>query len=119
MIAAGSNRRKLEAPGAAEFDQKGLTYCASCDGPLFADKDVAVIGGGNAAFETALQLLAYCKTVYLLNRTEVFRADHVNVEYLSGAHADYMTTESAHMSIRFTGTIGCIELPSPAPSPIP
>ncbi len=79
LITTGANRRKLEAPGAAEFDQKGLTYCASCDGPLFADKDVAVIGGGNAAFETALQLLAYCKTVTLLNRGGSFRADEISV----------------------------------------
>src|SRR3989338_4104448 len=48
LIASGARRRKLEVPGAAEFDQKGLTYCASCDGPLFADQDVAIIGGGNA-----------------------------------------------------------------------
>jgi NADH-dependent peroxiredoxin subunit F len=79
LVASGARRRQLEVPGAKEFDQKGLTYCASCDGPLFADKDVAVIGGGNAGFETALQLLAYCKTVTLLNRTETFRADEITV----------------------------------------
>ena len=80
LVASGAHRRKLEIPGAAEFDQKGLTYCASCDGPLFADQDVAVIGGGNAAFETAMQLLAYCKSVTLFNRTDTFRADEVTVE---------------------------------------
>ena len=79
LVTTGANRRKIEVPGAAEYDQKGLTYCASCDGPLFADKDVAVIGGGNAAFETALQLLAYCKTVTLFNRTETFKADAISV----------------------------------------
>lgn len=79
LVASGAQRRKLEVPGAAEFDQKGLTYCASCDGPLFAGQDVAVIGGGNAAFETALQLLAYCKSVTLFNRTENFRADEITV----------------------------------------
>lgn len=79
LIAAGATRRKLLIPGAKEFDQKGLTYCATCDGPLFADKDVAVIGGGNAAFETAAQLLAYCKTVTLVNRGETFRADEITV----------------------------------------
>ncbi|MBI5470104.1 FAD-dependent oxidoreductase [Candidatus Kaiserbacteria bacterium] len=79
LIASGSSRRKLDVPGAAEYDQKGLTYCASCDGPLFAGQDVAVVGGGNAGFESALQLLAYCKTVYLLNRTEAFRADEITV----------------------------------------
>lgn len=79
LVATGAERRKLTVPGAAEFDQKGLTYCASCDGPLFGGQDVAVIGGGNAAFETALQLLAYCKTVTLFNRTEILRADEISV----------------------------------------
>ena len=79
LITAGATRRKLEIPGAAEYDQKGLTYCATCDGPLFEGKDVAVIGGGNAAFETAAQLLAYCKTVTLVNRSETFRADEITV----------------------------------------
>ena len=80
LIATGANRRKLEVPGAKEYDQKGLTYCASCDGPLFADKDVAIIGGGNAAFETALQLLAYCKLVTLFNRGDTFKADKITID---------------------------------------
>lgn len=80
LITTGSTRRKLEVPGAVEFDNKGLTYCASCDGPLFSGQDVAVIGGGNAAFETAAQLLAYCKSVTLLIRGDDFRADPVTVE---------------------------------------
>lgn len=79
LITTGSNRRKLEVPGADTFEHKGLTYCASCDGPLFADMDVAVVGGGNAAFETAMQLLAYCKSVTLLARSN-FRADELTVE---------------------------------------
>ncbi len=79
IVATGAQRRKLTVPGAAEHDNKGLTYCASCDGPLFGGMDVAVIGGGNAAFESALQLLAYCKSVTLLNRTETFRADEISV----------------------------------------
>lgn len=79
LVTTGAQRRKLTVPGAAEYDQKGLTYCASCDGPLFAGQDVVVVGGGNAAFESALQLLAYCKTVTMLNRTETFRADEISV----------------------------------------
>ncbi len=82
LIATGSHRRKLEIPGAKEFDNKGLTYCASCDGPLFADQNVVVIGGGNAALETAAQLLAYCKSVTILNRTETLRGDEVTIEKL-------------------------------------
>ena len=80
LITAGSSRRKLQIPGADKFEHKGLTYCATCDGPLFADQDVTVVGGGNAAFETASQLLAYCKSVTLLNRGDEFRADPVTVQ---------------------------------------
>lgn len=80
LIATGSGRRKLEAKNADTLEHKGLTYCASCDGPLFADMDVAVIGGGNAGFETAAQLLAYCKSVTLINKSETFRADAITVE---------------------------------------
>lgn len=79
LVASGSKRRQLTVPGADIFEHKGLTYCASCDGPLFAGEDVVVVGGGNAAFETAAQLLAYCKSVTLLNRTDTFRADEITV----------------------------------------
>jgi alkyl hydroperoxide reductase subunit F len=82
LVGTGGARRKLKATGADLFEHKGLTYCATCDGPLFGGQDVAVIGGGNAAFETAAQLLAYCKSVTLLSRSE-FRADPITVEMLS------------------------------------
>lgn len=80
LIASGSHHRKLEIPGADIYEHKGITYCASCDGPLFSDMDVVVIGGGNAAFETSAQLLAYCKSVTLLSRSNDFRADPITVE---------------------------------------
>jgi NADH-dependent peroxiredoxin subunit F len=80
LIASGSKRRQLTATGAAEFEHKGLTYCASCDGPIFAGQDVAVIGGGNAGFETAAQLLAYTKSVTLLQHGPTFKADPITVE---------------------------------------
>lgn len=88
LLAAGASRRKLEIPGAATYDQKGLTYCASCDGPLFEGKDVAIIGGGNAGFETALQLLEYCKSVTLLHRGDAFKADGITVA-AAAAHANF------------------------------
>ncbi len=83
LVTTGSHRRKLEITGADRLEHKGLTYCASCDGPLFADQDVAVVGGGNAAFESAAQLLAYCKSVTLLNRSDSFRADPVTIDAIS------------------------------------
>lgn len=80
LIATGSSRRKLTVPGADVYDQKGLTYCATCDGPMFSGMDVAVIGGGNAGFETAAQLLAYTKSVTLLNSMDSYKADPITVE---------------------------------------
>ena len=81
LVATGGVRRKLKAIGAAEFENKGLTYCASCDGPLFAGQDTVVVGGGNAGFETASQLLAYAKSVTLLHRSAEFsKADALTVE---------------------------------------
>ncbi len=80
LIASGSKRRQLPAINAEKFEHKGLTYCASCDGPIFAGQSVAVIGGGNAAFETAAQLLAYAKDVTLLQRSGSYKADPVTVE---------------------------------------
>ena len=80
LVASGAGRRKLTIPGADKFENKGVTYCASCDGPLFSGMDVAVIGGGNAGFETALQLLAYAKSVTLIHRHKEFKADPVTVE---------------------------------------
>ncbi len=83
LIASGSGRRALAVPGAAEFEHKGLTYCASCDGPLFSGQDVVVVGGGNAGFESAAQLLAYCKSVTLLHRGNAFdKADAITVEHV-------------------------------------
>lgn len=83
LITTGSTRRKLDITGADKFEHKGLTYCASCDGPIFADQDVVVIGGGNSAFESAAQLLAYCKSVTLINRTNNFRADPITMDAVS------------------------------------
>lgn len=80
LIASGAGRRKLDIPGADTFEHKGVTYCASCDGPLFAGQDVVVVGGGNAGFETAAQLLAYAKSVTLLHRRHHFKADPSTVE---------------------------------------
>lgn len=80
FIATGSHRRKLDIQGAKEFENKGISYCASCDGPIFSGKNVCVIGGGNSAFEAASQLVAYCESVTVFNRSSEFRADPVTVK---------------------------------------
>jgi alkyl hydroperoxide reductase subunit F len=80
IIASGKRSRELNVPGEKEFKNKGLTYCATCDGPLFSRKDVAVIGGGNSALDAALQLMNIASRVYVINNTSSLNGDAIMVE---------------------------------------
>ena len=80
IIASGSDPRPLEVPGEKEFTGKGVSYCPLCDGPIFKDKIVAVIGGGNAGFEAAFFLANYVKKIYILEYGPQVKADAENQE---------------------------------------
>ncbi|MBI2849228.1 MAG: FAD-dependent oxidoreductase [Chloroflexi bacterium] len=84
IIASGRSPRRLDIPGEREFDQRGITYCSTCDGPLFADMDVAVIGGGDAALLAAAQLVSLARKVYVVSRRE-WRAEVAVQEKVRGA----------------------------------
>ncbi|KLL02778.1 MAG: thioredoxin reductase, partial [Mycoplasmataceae bacterium CE_OT135] len=75
IIASGTVENKLKVPGEEEFTNFGVSYCAICDGFLFRDKVVAVVGGGYSACEAALYLSNVAKKVYLIHRREQFRVD--------------------------------------------
>lgn len=75
ILALGTERRKLNIPGEKEFWGRGVTYCATCDAPLYKNKIVAVVGGGNAALTAALLLADYTKKVYLIHRRDKYSAD--------------------------------------------
>lgn len=66
IVASGKKPRKLGVPGEKEFEGRGVSYCSICDAPLFKDKVVAVIGGGNAGLDSAMDLTKYAKKIYLL-----------------------------------------------------
>lgn len=85
IIASGKRSRELAVPGEKEFKNKGLTYCATCDAPLFADKDVAVIGGGNSALDAVLQLMNIARRVYLVNIVPHLTGDPVMIEKVEGS----------------------------------
>ncbi|MEN9342177.1 MAG: hypothetical protein RIQ54_433 [Candidatus Parcubacteria bacterium] len=80
MLATGSRRRKLAIPGEKEFDGRGVVYCATCDAPLFKDKEVVVVGGGNAALEAVVDLFHYAKKIYVAVRSTTLRGDEVTQE---------------------------------------
>ncbi len=79
-IATGSERRKLGIPGEQEFAGRGVSYCATCDGPFFKDKVVCVIGGSDSAAKEALFLAQNAKKVYIIYRGEEIRAEPINKE---------------------------------------
>lgn len=80
IIATGAHPRELTVHGEEKYKNKGLTYCAICDGPLFKNKDVAVIGGGNSALEAADFLLNIAKSITLLNLTDKFNVHEYLLE---------------------------------------
>jgi alkyl hydroperoxide reductase subunit F len=80
IIASGRKPKLLEVEGEDEFRNKGVTYCATCDGPLFADMDVAVIGGGNSALESVLQMIKIAKKIYLVDIAPRLIADPIMIE---------------------------------------
>ncbi len=74
ILALGARPKKLGIPGEKELTGKGVAYCATCDGPLFRDEVVAVLGGGNTALQEALFLTKFAKKVYLIHRRDTFKA---------------------------------------------
>jgi len=99
LVTTGSSRRKLEVPGAAQYENKGVVYCASCDGPLFSGQNVVVIGGGNAGFESVAQLAAYCPSVTLIHRRDTFKADDITVSKVSAMPNVHMKTFSEPVEV--------------------
>ena len=104
IVATGKSPRLLDVPGEKEFTGKGVTYCATCDGPIFSGMDVLVVGGGNSGLDAVVQLMKICPKVYLVEFQDKLRADAVmqeqaisagNVEILTntavvGIHGDVM-----------------------------
>jgi thioredoxin-disulfide reductase len=82
IIATGSKPKKLNIPGEEKFYHKGVSYCSVCDMPLFKDKVVAIIGGGNSALEAGLMAADICKYAYIINKNPSFKGDKVLIEQL-------------------------------------
>ena len=82
IVASGTTDKKLDLANANKFEHHGISYCAVCDGPLYKNKDVAVLGGGNSALEEALYLTNVTSKVYLIHHRNEFRGDKKVIEQI-------------------------------------
>jgi len=80
FVGSGAHRKKLGVPGEKEFDGMGVAYCSTCDAPMFKDKDVVVVGGGNAGLEAVLDLVPYAKNIWLLEHSDSLKGDPITQE---------------------------------------
>lgn len=84
IIAIGAEPRRLNVLGEANYLGRGVSYCSTCDGPLFKNKEVAIIGGGDAGFETAIFMKNYASKIYILEQEESVKASIDNQKKASG-----------------------------------
>jgi len=108
IIASGVDPRPLEVPGEKEFIGKGVSYCAICDGPMFKDKTVAVIGGGNSAFETAIFLSKIAKKIYILEYNPKVNAFKDNQEAVKKMGKAEIITNAALQKIEGNNFVNSI-----------
>ncbi len=99
IIASGKRSTELKVPGEKEFKNKGLTYCATCDGPLFGGKDVVIVGGGNSALDAALQLIKIAKNVYIVDINPKLGGDPIMREKVVASSNVEVISNSVVMSI--------------------
>jgi thioredoxin-disulfide reductase len=99
IISTGGDPRPLEVAGEKEYIGKGVSYCALCDGPIFRDKTVAVVGGGNSGFETALFLSNYVKKIYILEFGNQVKADQENQKTVLGTKKAEIITNAKVLRI--------------------
>ncbi len=110
IIATGASSRKLNIDNEEKFTGKGVSYCATCDGAFFKNKDVMVIGGGNTAVEDALYLSDLSSKVYLILRREAFRADESKVVELKSKNNVEIIYNSTIKSINGTNTLESVSI---------
>lgn len=105
VISTGARWRNINVPGEKEFKNKGIAYCPHCDGPLFAGKDIAVIGGGNSGIEAAIDLAGMGKHIYVLEFLPELKADKVLQDKLYSLPNVTVITNAATKSIEGTDSV--------------
>lgn len=107
VLATGRKPRKLNLPFEEELTGRGISYCATCDGPLYKNKNVLVVGGGDSALQEALYLSSICNKVTIIHRRNSFRAKEeliekveksLNIEIICNSVVDTLIEENSHFS---------------------
>jgi len=109
ILATGKSPRKLNVPGEKELLGRGVTYCAICDGPLFADVKVAVIGGGNSALEAADDMVKIADHVYLISLTPL-TGDQILIDKVKSANNLTMFLEHEVLEIKGKNSVERIRI---------
>ncbi len=104
----GAQPRTLGAPGEDAFRGRGVSYCATCDGALYKNKTVAVVGGGDTALEDALFLAKYCQKVYLIHRRDAFRGVQALVEQVKKLENVELVLSSVVKEIKGTNMVEAV-----------
>ena len=104
IVAVGASPKRLGIPGEIEYTGKGVSYCATCDGPFFRDQDIAVIGGGDTAVKEAHYLSKLVKSVVLIHRRKELRAEKIIQERLN--HANNVSLKLEHIPVSINGDKG-------------
>jgi thioredoxin reductase (NADPH) len=102
--------RKLEVPGSEEFEKKGVYYCALCDGPLYKDKVVGVVGGSDSAAKEALFLEKYAKKVYMIYRGEKIRPEPINAKRVEESSKIEVITKTNVVEVKGDETVNRVLL---------
>lgn len=108
IIATGASNRLLGCPGEEELSGVGVSYCATCDGAFFKDKEVAVVGGGDVALEDALYLARFCSKVYLIHRRDEFRGAALLQEQVKATDKIHIIYDSTVEAINGTDKVESI-----------
>jgi len=113
ILATGTKHKHLGVPGEKEFEGRGVSYCATCDGPLFANRTVAVIGGGDSAVKTALLLAGFASKVYLIYRGGALKCDAFNKDSVCGHDKIKVIYETNVTKIIGDKMVSAVELDKP------
>jgi len=105
VVATGSERKKLGIPGEDDFAGRGVSYCATCDGPFYKDKTVCVVGGSDSAAKEALFLSQNVKKVYIIYRGEEIRAEPINKKRVEENHKIEIIYNTNIVEIRGDSTV--------------